>query len=138
MLMQIAQDSPGIFASQYLNYPIAASQQVLPEAVLLSSSDCGERHPACHKQFCLLIWLQRVRTLMIRCVLQGSKTVGRMYMVDAVGTSGRLLRCCCVINMILKHRPLKVMIEKTASAIYFVEYLKPFAVTKEYRFPLST
>jgi hypothetical protein len=30
MLEQIERDTPGIFASQYLNYPIAATQQVLP------------------------------------------------------------------------------------------------------------
>jgi predicted phage terminase large subunit-like protein len=126
MLMQIAQDSPGIFASQYLNYPIASSQQVLPEAVLLAAVVAEKDTPALSQAMLFVDLASEGETPDDSVCIAGKQDqTGKMYVIDMDG--GVLpvsALAVCVINMILKHRPLKVMIEKTASAIYFAEYLK--------------
>lgn len=126
MLMQIATDSPSIFASQYLNYPIASSQQVLPEAVLLAAVIPEKDSPAL-SQAILFVDLasEGDNPDDSVCIAGKCDRTGRMYLVDMDGGVLPVASLAvCVCSMILKHRPLKLMIEKTASAIYFVEYLK--------------
>ena len=126
MLMQIASDSPGIFASQYLNTPIASSQQVLPEHVLLAAVIPEKDAPAL-SQAILFVDLasEGENPDDSVCIAGKVDNVGRMFAVDMQGGVLPVASLAIVVcNMILRHRPLKVMIEKTASAIYFVEYLK--------------
>lgn len=139
MLMQIASDSPGIFASQYLNYPIASSQQVLPEHVLLGAVIASADAPAL-SQAILFIDLasEGENPDDSVCIAGKVDNVGRMYLVDGVGDKWPVASLAvAVINMILKHRPLKVMVEKTASAIYFAEYLKVVCKDKGIQVPLE-
>lgn len=126
MLQQIASDSPGIFSSQYLNYPIASSQQVLPESLLLSAVISEKDAPAL-SQAILFVDLasEGENPDDSVCIAGKVDQVGRMYAVDMQGgvlpvASLAVLVCNCI----LKHRPLKVMIEKTASATYFKAYLQ--------------
>lgn len=126
MLMQIASDSPGIFSSQYLNYPIASSQQVLPEHLLLGAVIAEKDAPAL-SQAILFVDLASEGENPDDSVCMAGKIdhVGRMYVVDMQGGVLPVAALAALVcNCILRHRPLKVMIEKTASACYFVEYLK--------------
>lgn len=142
MLMQIASDSPGIFASQYLNYPIAASQQVLPQEVLLAAVIAPIDAPAL-SQSVLFIDLARESDSGNKtddCVILAGKKDQRgcPYVVDMVGGVWSVSTLAIqVINMVLKHRPLKVMIEKTAPAVYFGEYLKIVARDKGINVPVD-
>ncbi len=139
MLMQIARESPNIFASQYLNYPIAASQQVLPEDVLLGAVIARDDAPPL-SQAILFVDLasEGENPDDSVCIAGKQDAVGRMYMVDAVGDKWPVASLAvAVINMILKHRPLKVMIEKTASATYFKAYLKVICKDKGINVPIE-
>jgi predicted phage terminase large subunit-like protein len=65
-------------------------------------------------------------------------SIGRMYMVDAAGDRWPVAALAvAVINMVLKHRPLKVMIEKTASATYFKAYLQTVCKDKGIQIPIE-
>jgi len=139
ILMQIASDSPGIFASQYLNYPIASSQQVLPEHVLLAAVIAEKDAPAL-SQAILFVDLasEGEQPDDSVCIAGKVDNIGRMYMVD--GNGGVLpvaSLAVLVINMVLKHRPMKIMVEKTASAIYFVEYLKVVCKSRNIQVPIE-
>lgn len=126
MLMQIASDSPGIYSSQYLNYPIASSQQVLSEETLLGAV-IPERDAPGLSQAVLFVDLasEGENPDDSVCIAGKVDQVGRMYAVDMQGGVLSVAPLAVMVcNCILKHRPLKVMIEKTASACYFVEYLK--------------
>lgn len=139
MLMQIASDSPGIFSSQYLNYPIASSQQVLPEHVILSAVIARDDAPAL-SQAVLFVDLasEGENPDDSVCIAGKVDNIGRMYMVDAVGGVLPVASLAvAVLNMVVKHRPLKVMIEKTASATYFKEYLKVVAKDKGIQVPIE-
>lgn len=126
MLMQIASDSPGIFSSQYLNYPIASSSQVLPEHVLLGAVVAEKDSPALSQAVLFVDLASEGETPDDSVCIAGKvDQTGKMYLVDMDGGVLPVAALAvCVINMVLRHRPLKVMVEKTASAIYFAEYLK--------------
>jgi predicted phage terminase large subunit-like protein len=127
---------PAIFASQYLNYPIAASQQVLPEHLLLSAVIARDDAPALSSNLFIDLASEGENPDDSVCIAGKQDQVGRMYMVDAVGDKWPVASLAvAVINMILKHRPLKVMIEKTASAIYFVAYLQTVCKDKGIQIP---
>jgi predicted phage terminase large subunit-like protein len=139
MLMQIASDSPGIYSSQYLNNPISASQQVLPEDVLLGAV-VAERDSPALSQAMLFIDLasEGERPDDSVCIAGKVDRIGKMYLVDMDGGVLPVASLAVlVINMVLKHRPLKVMVEKTASAIYFVEYLKVICKDKGVQVPIE-
>lgn len=140
MLMQIASDSPGIFSSQYLNYPIAASDQVLPEHILMAAVVAEKDTPAL-SQATLFIDLasDEAEHPDDKVVIAGKvDNKGRMYVVDmAGGTYPISTFAVVVINMVLKFRPLKVMVEKTASAEYFVAYLKVVCKDKGIYVPID-
>ncbi len=126
MLEQIERESPTIFASQYLNYPISASLQVLPESVLLGAVIAPQDAPAL-SQAILFVDLasEGDNPDDSVCIAGKQDAIGKMYMVDGAGDKWPVASLAVVVvNMILKHRPLKLMIEKTASAIYFVAYLQ--------------
>lgn len=139
MLMQIASDSPGIFSSQYLNYPIASSQQVLPEHVLLAAVIAEKDAPPL-SQANLFVDLasEGENPDDSVCIAGKVDNTGKMYMVDGEGAVLTVSSLAVVVlNMVLKHRPLKVWFEKTASAIYFVEYLKVVARDRGIHVPID-
>ena len=139
MLEQIERESPGIFASQYLNYPIAASQQVLPEHVLLSAVISRDDAPALSPAILFVDLASEGEDPDDSVCIAGKQdAVGRMYMVDAAGDKWPVASLAvAVINMILKHRPLKVMVEKTASAFYFKAYLGILLKDKGIKIPIE-
>jgi len=139
MLEQIERDTPSTFASQYLNYPISASQQVLPEAVILSAVIAPSDAPALSPSMLFIdLASEGENPDDSVCIAGRQDAVGNMYMVDAVGDKWPVATLAiAVLNMVLKHRPLKVMVEKTASAIYFVAYLTVVAKQKGIQVPLE-
>lgn len=139
ILMQIASDSPGIFSSQYLNYPIAASNQVLPEHVLLSAVIAEKDTPALSQAILFVDLATEGETPDDSVCIAGKvDNTGKMYAVDMDGGVLPVASLAVVvINMVLKHRPLKVMVERTASAVYFVEYLKVVCRDKGINVPVD-
>jgi predicted phage terminase large subunit-like protein len=142
MLMQIASDSPGIFASQYLNYPIAASQQVLTEENLLAAVVAPNDAPALSSAV-LFVDLARESDSGNKtddCVIIAGKkdARGAPYVVDMIGGVWSVSTLAIhIVNMTLKHRPLKVMIEKTAPAAYLAEYLRVVGRDKGINIPVD-
>lgn len=125
MLLAIRQNTPDIFASQYLNYPVLASQQYLSEENLLSAVISEKDTPALSAAV-LFVDLAAEGIQPDDSVIIAGRIdqVGKMYVTDMRGGTFTVSQLAMnLIDMALKHRPLKVMVEKTSSAQYFVAYL---------------
>ena len=67
-----------------------------------------------------------------------SDHLGRMYVVDGVGDTWTPAALALnVITMALKHRPLRIFFEKTASTNYFIEYLRTICRDKGITLPID-
>jgi predicted phage terminase large subunit-like protein len=124
-LLQIMRDTPDIFASQYLNHPVLAGTQYLTEPVLLSACVSEKDSPTLSTAV-LFVDLASEGIHPDDSVIVAGKidSVGKMYVTDLRGGTYTVSQLAMnLIDMAVKHRPLKVMIEKTASAQYFVAYL---------------
>jgi predicted phage terminase large subunit-like protein len=124
-LLQIMRDTPDIFASQYLNHPVSVSNQYLTKEQLLAATVSEKDSPAL-SQVVLFVDLAAEGQRPDDSVIVAGRidSVGKMYVTDMRGSTFTVAQLALnVIDMALKHRPLKVMIERTSSAQYFVAYL---------------
>jgi predicted phage terminase large subunit-like protein len=143
MLEQFQRDDPGMFAAQYLNMPIAEGERLFTEALLLGAvrSPKAENFPVLGGSI-LFIDLAASRTnesdhSVILCGRQDG--LGRMYACDIRGAKFTPLQLAhATIEMALLHRPLKILVEGTASGTYFVEYLKVIALDRGIVLPVDT
>jgi predicted phage terminase large subunit-like protein len=134
-LLQIMRDTPDVFASQYLNYPVLRSNQSLNEEILLAAVVAEKDTPAL-SQPVLFIDLAAEGIHPDDSVIVAGKVdnVGRMYVTDIRGSQFTVSQLAInVIDMIVKHRPIKVMVEKTSSAMYFTAYLQTVMRDKNVR-----
>jgi predicted phage terminase large subunit-like protein len=139
-LLQIMKDTPSIYASQYLNQPAMESQQVITEAQLNGACVLEPNTPAL-SQAILVVDLaggggDRPDDSVIIAGKMDSSGIG--YVVDALGGVWQTNELAlCLIHMALKHRPLKILIENTASAQYFAAYLQMVCKDKGLSLPVD-
>lgn len=129
-LLQIQQDDPGMFASQYLNSPIAEGQQLFTEQMLLAACVPPDQTPLLSQTVLFVDCATTDSAWSDDSVIIAGKTdaLGKMYVVDIAG--GQWLPDVFarqVIMMTLKHRPLRVLIEKSASGMYMESMLRMVA-----------
>ena len=140
ILLQIMRDNPGIFASQYLNQPMLESQQILTETDMNNATIIPALAPPLSPA-CLFIDLAAEGdTEPDDSVVIIGKTDGKgtMYAVGGNGGKWTIPQLAAnVISYSLQCRPLKIMIEETASAKYFVEYLRLDCRDKGLNLPLD-
>jgi len=140
ILNQILRDNPGVFASQYLNQPMLESQQILTEDDMLRATIIPALAPPLSPA-CLFIDLAAEGdTEPDDSVVIIGKTDGKGVMYAVGGNGGKWTipqLASNVISYALQCRPLKILIEETASAKYFVEYMRLECRDKGINLPLD-
>lgn len=140
LLRQIMRDNPGMFASQYLNRPMLESQQILTEEDMNKATLASDRAPALGPAVLFIDLAAEGDTEPDDSVVVIGKTdaVGKMYAVGGNGGKWTIPQLANnVIVYALQCRPVKILIEETASAKYFVEYVRMVCRDKGISLPLD-
>ncbi len=127
ILWQVKHDSPGIYASQYLNKPMLESQQILTQEDMAKATILPHQAPPLSSSVLFIDLAAEGDTEPDDSVIIEGKTdaQGVMYAVGGDGDRWNIPQLgAVVIQYALKVRPAKILIEETASAKYFVEYLR--------------
>jgi predicted phage terminase large subunit-like protein len=126
-LLQIMREDPKMFASQYLNKPASTGNQIFTEERVLGAVVTEQSSPVLSQAVLFIDLAASQQEGGDDSVILCGKTdhLSNTYIVDGIGGQWTTpVLAAQVIQMALKHRPLRIMIEKTAAAVYFVEYLK--------------
>lgn len=127
ILWQIKRDSPSVYASQYLNEPMLESQQIITEADMNAATIVPHTAPPLSAPVLFIDLAAEGDTEPDDSVIVIGKTDGQgiIYAVGGAGEQWNIPQLGAqVIKYALEVRPSKILIEKTASAKYFVEYLR--------------
>jgi predicted phage terminase large subunit-like protein len=143
-LKAIQVQDPEMFASQYLNLPISVSAHLFPEELMLAHV-VTPKDPSFPELGYKTLFVDlsggrdKARNsddTVIICSQQDS--MNKIYCVDGIGGQwGPLAQAQSIINMALKHRPIRIWIEESAAGFYFVEYLKTVARDVGVNLPLD-
>ena len=140
LLLQYMADDPAMFASQYLNRPATEGQGYFSEAMFTAAK--AEPNATIQlSQPVLFVDLAattgpRSDDSVILCGKVDAQA--NVYLVDGIGDRWEPQTLALqVIAMTVKHRPLKVMVENTASCKYFVELLALLAREKGIHIPID-
>lgn len=139
MLLQMMRDNPEVFASQYLNHPVSTATQFLTEQDLLNAVIAEKDSPPLSAPVLFVDLASEGIHPDDSVILAGRVDhIGKMYITDMRGGTYTVSQLALhVIDMSLRHRPLKIMIEKTSSAQYFVAYLQTVCRDKGIVLPLD-
>lgn len=127
ILWQIKNDSPSVYASQYLNKPMLESQQIITEEDMHKATILPHQAPPLSASVLFIDLAAEGEFEPNDSVIIEGKTdaQGVMYAVGGAGDRWTIPQLgAMVIEYALKIRPAKILIEETASAKYFVEYLR--------------
>ncbi len=131
MLLSILRDSPSVFASQYLNQPMLESQQVITKQMLDGARVLPDNAPALGRPiFFLDLAATDVDAYSDDCVILVGQPDGRgkAYVTEQRGGLWNSMTFALnIIQMALAHRPQKILIEKSAAGMIFVDYLRVVA-----------
>lgn len=139
MLLAIKRDTPDIYASQYLNQPVSVSAQVITELELAAAVVSPLPALSSAVLFVDLAAESRTGRADDSVIVAGKiDALGKMYAIDLTGGQWTVAQLALqVIEMALKHRPLRIMIEETASAKYFTAYLSIVCKDKGVNLPID-
>jgi predicted phage terminase large subunit-like protein len=127
ILWQIKQDSPSVYASQYLNKPMLESQQILTAEDMDAATILPHQAPPLSPPILFIDLAAEGDAEPDDSVIVIGKTdaQGIMYAVGGAGDKWNIPQLGAqVIKYALEVRPAKILIEETSSAKYFVEYLR--------------
>lgn len=140
MLLQIMRDNPGVYASQYLCRPMLESQQILTEEDMHAATVIPAVAPALSGA-CLFVDLAAEGDTEPddSVVIIGKMDAqGKMYVTGGNGGKWTIPQLANnVIVYALQVRPIKILIEETASAKYFTEYVRMVCRDKGIVLPLD-
>jgi len=139
-LLQFMRDDPAVFASQYLNKPASSANQLFPEERILGAVVTEKDSPALSQAVMFVDLAASEAENADDSVILSGKTdhLANMYAVDVAGGQWSPSALAVqVIEMALKHKPLRIMIEKTASSKYFVAYLQVLCRDKGIVLPID-
>ena len=141
-LLQMQRDDPATFSCQQLNRPVAESLQAFTKELF-------EQHTVSAVEVSKN-WLS---SAVIMVDLASSEdihaddsviSVGKIdassigYLVDCRGDQWAPMELALnVIDMVLRHRPMNICFEKTASCVYFVDYLRLMAKQRNIFLPIE-
>jgi predicted phage terminase large subunit-like protein len=126
-LLLIQREDPAMFSAQYLNKPSTGGTQLFTNEKMLACVVAEKDAPALSAAVLFVDLASGQDVQADDSVILCGKTdhLANMYVADGIGgqwtTSTLAMQ---LIQMSLKHRPIKIMIEKTASSTYFVAYLR--------------
>lgn len=140
MLLQFQADDPAMFSSQYLNKPAAESRGFFTEPFLNAACIAPDRLPSLSSAVLFVDCASSDHAWSDDSVIIAGKmdNQSRVYVVDVDG--GTWLPdefAQHIILMTLKHRPLKVIIEKSASGVYLESMLRVIATHMNVVLPLE-
>jgi predicted phage terminase large subunit-like protein len=140
MLLQIQAEDPEMFAAQYLNQPISTSAQLFTEQLMLQHvrTQNDEKFPALGNKT-LIVDLATSGNNDDSVILCGQQDCsGNTYITDGIGgTWTTPVLAEMVIGQALKHRPVKILLEKSAAGEVFKFYLQQIAKEKGIYLPLD-
>jgi predicted phage terminase large subunit-like protein len=139
-LLQFMRDDPAVFASQYLNKPASSANQLFTEERILGAVVSEKESPALSQAVLFVDLAASEAENADDSVILCGKTdhLANCYVTDMTGGQWSPSSLAVqVIEMSLKHRPLRVMIEKTASSKYFVAYLQVLCRDKGMTLPID-
>jgi predicted phage terminase large subunit-like protein len=140
-LLLIQREDPAMFSSQYLNKPSTGNTQLFTDEKMLAAVIASDDAPALSPAVLFIDLASATGNAQNDdSVIVAGKTdhLAKMYVVDAVGgqwTSAQFANQ--IIAMALKHRPVKIMVEHTGAASYFVDFLKVMCRDKNIVLPLD-
>lgn len=140
MLMKIMRDTPTIFATQYLNKPMLDSQQTLTQEMLDNAIIPNFMAPALSESVMFLDLAQTDTETADDCVILVGKVdlQSKMYAVDMRGAQWNTNTFAMnVLDMVLIHRPSKIMLEKSGAGTVFAEFLKVAGKSKGMNLPVD-
>lgn len=138
-LKAIEAEDPEMFASQYLNQPISVSMHLFPEDLMLGHVKSPEGIAFGYKTLFIDYSSGRDKHSDHSVILCGQQdSMNKIYCTDGVGGQWSPDQTAhAVIAMALKHKPIKIYIEKSAAGEVFVYYLREIARTKGVALPLD-
>lgn len=140
LLRQIMRDNPSMFATQYLNRPMLESQQIITDEDMHNAAIAPSLAPTLGAPVLFVDLAAEGDTEPDDSVVVIGKTdgVGKMYAVGGNGGKWTIPQLANnVISYALQCRPMKILIEETASAKYFVEYVRMVCRDKGIVLPLD-
>jgi predicted phage terminase large subunit-like protein len=140
-LLQMQTDDPANFACQYLNCPIHSSQQAYTKELLMGAVVIPADLPALSQPImvCDLASTEAIHSDDSVIQIGRVDTMGTAYLCDQRGDQWAPMELAMnIIDMALRYRPVKILFEKTASCIYFADFLRLIAKQKGVYLPLDS
>jgi predicted phage terminase large subunit-like protein len=139
-LLLMQQNDPAMFSGQYLNKPIQHGGQTFTKLMLDNALILPADAPGLSPAHLFIDIAGTDNEYSDDSVILAGKhdTLMTQYVVDVRGDRWLTEQLAQnVIEMALIHRPVKIWFEKTASAVYFVEYLKLIAKYQNIYLPID-
>jgi predicted phage terminase large subunit-like protein len=139
-LLQIMQDEPGMFSSQYLNRPVSEASSTFSDAHLTGSLIDPVHAPPLSAPVLFIDLASTTANKSDDSVILVGKldTKATIYCVDGRGDRWEPMQLAYnILEMVVKHRPMKVMFENTAPCQYFVATLRMVAQEKGIHVPID-
>lgn len=139
-LLQLMHQNPGWFACQYLNTPVMASEQLFTEQSMLEACVAPQDAPPLSQTILFIDLAATENEQSDDSVIFAGRVDGRgrAYVVDALGGRWNTsLLAVKVVEMALRHRPLRILIEQSPTYDPFVTYLRVVAREKGIVLPIE-
>jgi predicted phage terminase large subunit-like protein len=139
-LLQMQKDDVETFSCQYLNRPVHASKQAYTNDLLHSACIPSADSPALSQAIIVVDLASGDTAHADDSVITVGKidTLGTGYLVDMRGDQWVPMETAMnCIDMCLRHRPVKILFENTASCKYFVDFLRVIAHQKGVYLPID-
>jgi len=139
-LLRIQREDPSMFSAQYLNRPSTGTVQLFTTERMLACVVAAQDVPALSPAVLFIDLASSGGHESDDSVILAGKTdhLANIYICDGIGGQwSPAVLAIQIIEMSLKHRPIRVLIEKTASATYFMEYLRIVCRDKNIVLPID-
>jgi hypothetical protein len=140
LLLQMQRDDTATFACQYLNKPVHTSKQPFNKEMLYGACVPAKDSPWLSQSLMMLDLASSDAPKADDSVITVGQmdALGKMYVTGIRGDQWVPFDFALnVIDMALRHRPAKIVMEKTASAVYFSDYLQMLARQKGVVLPID-
>jgi predicted phage terminase large subunit-like protein len=139
-LLLIQREDPAMFSAQYLNKPSTGSTHLFTEEKMLACVIAGGDAPALTPSVLVVDLASSTSQGADDSVILCGRTdsMANIFVCDGIGGQWTPAQLAIhIVEMSLKHRPIRVLIEKTASSTYFVEYLRTVCRDKNIILPID-
>lgn len=139
-LLLLQEQDPQFFACQYLNRPVHGSKQAYTKEMLETACIAEVDTPGLSSALMVVDLASSDSEQADDSVVQVGRidSLGTGYLCDQRGGQWVPMELALnIIDMALRNRPSKILLEKTASCVYFADYLRLVAKQKNVFLPLD-